>query len=570
VTYANNLPAYPYLQQYLLIDQTIHWADPLGEMGSFQAFAGPMPLVAHLHGGENPSAYDGNPDSWFTPGAAGQRLTGKGFVTNVSQYPNSQQTTMLWTHDHCLGATRLTVYAGLVYLYLLRDQYDTGQPGTGLNLPAGAYEIEMAIQDRQFDTHGQLYFPSSFPGGLAGPPPDPAVHPFWIPMFLGDVMVVNGKSWPYLTVEPRRYRFRLLNGCNSRFLELSLANQNAQGSAPAIWQIGTDGGLLDAPVQLGNSANSLQLTLAPAERADIIVDFAPYAGQTLQLANSAPAPFPYGSPPDPTTAGRVLEFRVGTSVSGGADTSYDPAAPGATLRGGTGQPPQIVSLSATAPAQISQVRQITLIEVDTAAGTAQLLLNNTNWDGVTSSGRPVTGAVFRDPGDWVTELPQVGATERWEFINLTMDTHPIHLHLGQFQLLNRQACNATAYQAAWTAAFSQAGSSYVPDAGSPLAYDRPNADGAIGGNPAFSPYLQGSVIAPDANEVGWKDTFRANPGQVTRVMVRWAPQDVAVGGVQAGQNLYPFDPTEGPGYVWHCHILDHEDNEMMRPLVITV
>ena len=260
-TFVNNLPMSPLLQRYLIVDQTVHWADPLGEMGSFTPYSGPPPVVAHLHGGATPSAYDGNPDSWFTPGPADQRLTGNGFVTNVYEYPNVQEATMLWLHDHCLGATRLTVYGGLVALYLLRDQYDTGQPGMGLNLPAGAYEIEMAIQDRQFDTNGQWLFPWSAPGGLQGPPPDPAVHPFWIPMFLGDVMVVNGKSWPYLEVEPRRYRFRVLNGCNSRFLELKLVNPATQ----PFWQIGSDGGLLDAPVKLNDpaSASPLSLLLAP-------------------------------------------------------------------------------------------------------------------------------------------------------------------------------------------------------------------------------------------------------------------------------------------------------------------
>jgi FtsP/CotA-like multicopper oxidase with cupredoxin domain len=564
VTYFNDLPAVPVLQKYLTVDQTIHWADPLNQMGSRAPYSGPPPLVTHLHGGEVASTDDGNPLAWFTPGAAGQRLAGKGFVTNVYHYPNAQEATTLWYHDHALGAARLNVYAGLAGFYLLRDQYDTGAPASGLNLPAGAYEIEMMIQDRQFDTNGQWLFPAGPMGGLQGPPPDPARNPYWIPMFLGDVMVVNGKSWPYLAVEPRRYRLRILNGCNARVLELRLVNRDTQARGPAFWQIGSDGGLLDRPVMLKDPANAsgLRLLMSPAERADIIVDFAGYQGQTLRLANSALAPYPNGSPPDPQTTGQVMEFRVGSIVSGGSDTSFNPAAGGA-LRGGTSQPPPIVHLSA---APLYQKRQLTLVETPGPNGPTQKLLNNTQWDGSNpATGIPVPGSHPDGLGDWVTELPRIGSTELWEIINLTGDAHPIHLHLVQFQLANRQACGSTDYQIAWAAAFGQPGGASVPAGGPPLPYTHPNLDGALGGNPAFSSYLQGAVIPPDPNETGWKDTVRMYPGQVTRILVRWAPQDVPAGSAQAGQNLYPFDPTVGPGYVWHCHMIDHEDNEMMRP-----
>jgi FtsP/CotA-like multicopper oxidase with cupredoxin domain len=567
VMHLNELPTSPRLWQYLTVDQTIHWADPLGHMGDRSPYAGPPPVVPHLHGGVVPSASDGLPDAWFTPGVTGQRLTGRGFISNVYHYPNSQPATTLWLHDHALGLTRLNVYAGLSVFYLLRDQYDTGVPGTGLNLPAGAHEIELMIQDRQFDANGQWLFPASFPGGLQGPPPNPTIHPYWIPMFLGDAMIVNGKTWPYLEVEPRRYRFRVVNGCNARFVDLQLVDRATAAPGPAIWQIGSDGGLLDQPVQLSAATTPAPtgLLLAPAERADIIVDFAGHAGQTLRLANSAAAPYAGGSTPDPATTGQVMEFRVGHTVSGGSDTSYNPAA-GAPLRGGAGRPPAIVRLESE-PLAIK--RQLTLIDLKSASGSYKLLLNNTRWDGMNpTTQQPVTGSRPDGLDNWVTELPVIGSTELWEIINLSDDAHPVHLHLVQFQLLNRQAALVFPYYTAWAARFGLPGGSSIPEAGPPMRFTVPNADGAYGGNPAFAPYLSGSPIPPEPGEQGWKDTVKVYPGQVTRLLVRWASQDVPAGAVSPGQNTYPFDPTAGHGYVWHCHILDHEDNEMMRPVLL--
>jgi FtsP/CotA-like multicopper oxidase with cupredoxin domain len=565
VTYANNLPLPPFLQEYLTVDQTIHFADPLNQMGSRAPYAGPVPVVTHLHGCEVASSFDGGPDSWFTPGFA---ITGPGFVTNVSTYPNSQECTTLWFHDHALGMTRINVYAGLAGFYFLRDAYDTGIPGTGLNLPAGPYEIELAIQDRQFDTNGQWFFPDSAPGGLNGPPPNPDVHPYWIPEFFGDAMVVNGKTWPYLEVEPRRYRFRLLDGCNARFLQMWLANAHDNRPGPPIWQIGTDGGLLDNPVALTdhNDRHGHKLFLAPGERADIIIDFADFEGQTFTLLNRAAAPYPSGDAPDPQTNGQIMQFRVNQKLQG-KDTSFDPR--GSTLRGGTGQLPVIVRMAdpstgtVAAGVQIAARRQLTLKESEGPGGPLEVLVNNTLWDGIRqNTGTPIPGFVPDGRGDWLSELPSVGSTELWEIINLTEDAHPIHLHLVQFQLVNRQRFRAK-YEDAWEAAFP--GGAYIPGYGPPADYNTPNADGALGGNPAITPYLEGPWAPPEPGEAGWKDTVKAFPGQVTRIVVRWAPQDTALSDAGPGMNLYSFDPTTGPGYVWHCHIIDHEDNEMMRP-----
>lgn len=264
----------------------------------------PPPIVTHLHGAQVPSAFDGNPESWFTPG---QAQTGPGFTTNIYTYPNAQEATTLWFHDHALGLTRINVYAGLAAFYLLRDGYDAGIAGTGLDLPSGKYEVELAIQDRQFDSNGQWFFPAGEPAGLNSTPPNPETHPFWIPEFFGDAIVVNGKTWPYLNVEPRRYRFRILNACNARFLELEIAVASSDRPGPTIWQIGTDGGLLDEPVAIGGDGRRRdgKLLLAPAERAHVIVDFSDLRTQ----------PFSCGTRPMPPTLPETRPTRTPTAKS---------------------------------------------------------------------------------------------------------------------------------------------------------------------------------------------------------------------------------------------------------------
>ncbi len=471
VTYQNNL-VNPALLPYLPIDQTLHWADPLGcnmdASCATQRYTGPVPIVTHLHGGEVPSAFDGHPEAWFTPGLA---IKGPTFVTNTYIYPNGQEATTLWYHDHALGITRLNVYAGLAGFYLLRDPVN--EPS---NLPAGSYEREIVVQDRMFDTNGQLYYP-------AGGDRD---HPFWVDMFMGDTIVVNGKVWPYLNVEPRRYRFRLLNGSNSRIYTFQL--QTTSGSAgPAFWQIGTDGGLLDTPIKV------TQLTMAPGERADVIVDFAGKSGTSFILKNSDGSRSWSGG-----TISEIMKVNVSLPLSG-ADGSLNPAT-GPSLRPKN----PIVKLSPTVTSS-TPTRYMTL-EKDNG----QYLLN----------GKPFDAAI--------TELPRVGATEVWQLDNKTGDTHPIHLHLIEFQVLSGSSRNLST-----------------------------------------------------ANASGWKDTIPVTLWDTVSIVTRWAPQDTPAGGVQPGQNFFDFNPTTplgstdpvfgypgGPGYVWHCHILEHEDNEMMRPLVI--
>jgi spore coat protein A, manganese oxidase len=601
ITYINNLP-YPNnskLEPDLTIDQTIHWADPFHQMGSTQPYKGVIPTVVHLHGAEVASFYDGAPEAWFTQdghhGLGYSTLKPTSANAAIYQYPNTQQATTLWFHDHALGMTRINVFSGLAAFYLLRDQFDTGLPGNPLGLPAGPQEIELLIQDRQFDTNGQLLFPDGSPAanptGLNGPPPNPSIHPFWIPEFFGDAMVVNGKTWPFLNVEPRRYRFRFLNASNARFLQMTTVDSSSQAAGPAFWQIGTDGGLLDRPALLNdpNSSSPLQLFLAPSERADIIIDFSGLAGRTFTLTNSAAFPFPSGGPPDPAVDGQIMQFRVNLPLSS-KDTTYNPAS-GAPLRGGANQEPAIVRLANPATGTLAAgvtpnaKRQLILVEVEGPGGPIEVLVNNSKWNGLREGTfTPIPGSSSDRAGQsiFLTELPRLSSTEEWEIMNLTQDAHPIHIHLIQFQLINRQNADIDNYRALYDSQFpggtfnglkpdgtwgpiQYPAGVYIPGYGPPGTYTSPNTNGAIGGNPAFDPFLQGSIILPDANEIGWKDTLKMYPGMVTRIVIRFAPISLPVGAPKLGQNPYVFDPTVGPGYVWHCHILDHEDNEMMRP-----
>jgi len=573
VTYENNLFNQTYASVNLYADQTLHWADPLKEgmmatppnMMNMLPYTGPIPVSPHLHGGEVPSESDGGPDAWFTPGKV---YTGPSWtydaVLNPNPaddqyiYPNTQEEATLWWHDHGLGVTRLNVYAGLAGFYFLRGPNEEADklPGwSGDDLvkevaPVGKSgtfnpnpylpEIEIVFQDRMFDDRGGLYFPNL--------PPNPMDHPFWTPEFLGDIMTVNGKTWPYLSVAPRKYRFRLLNGSNARFYEIWLQDLVSGVMGPQIIQIGTDGGLLDAPVSIAG-----KLLMAPGERADIIIDFSTSApNQVLTLKNSGRTPFPKGGPPNGATVGRLMQFVVNGQMVSTADPTVagtDKSLVPASLRTPT---VKLVNYATATPAVTPAIkRQLTVNEVMGMGGPLEVLVNNSKWD--------MNGMM--NPGLGETELPVEGTTEIWQIINTTADAHPMHLHLVEFQLVSRQPYNISKFNKAYNTAF---GGAFVPAVGPPLPYNTPNADGAIGGNPAITPFLQGAPMPAAPNEQGWKDTFIAYPGEVTTFIIRFAPTDKAIN-APASDLLYSFDPSQGPGYVWHCHIIDHEDNEMMRP-----
>ncbi|HEY4682569.1 MAG TPA: multicopper oxidase [Candidatus Acidoferrales bacterium] len=440
VKWINSLPA----THFLPVDNTLAGA----ETNASRA-------VVHLHGGHVRPENDGGPNDWFLPGNF-----------KIFDYPNSQRATTLWFHDHALAITRLNVYAGLAGFYLIRDGEEDS-----LNLPSGAYEIPLVIQDRSFNNDGSLFYPNT---GQGAPPPVP---PIWVPEFFGDTSLVNGKVWPFLNVEPRKYRFRFLNGCNARFLNLKLLESTAGGIildpaafGPVFNQIGNEGGFLPELVALN------EILLGSAERADVIIDFSGHEGKYFVLQNNAPSPFGgvFDPSADEAPLPEIMQFRVTLPLSG-MDTSSLPS-----------KLPDITDL----PRQ-SAVRDLTLEELLDANDNPIMLM--------------LDGKHFDEP---ISQMPKLNTTEIWRLINLTGDTHPIHLHLVQFQVLDRRPFDVDFFNLTKQIKFT------------------------------------GPPVRPAPNERGRKDTVRANPAEVTRIKALF---DIA------GK------------YVWHCHILEHEDNDMMRP-----
>jgi FtsP/CotA-like multicopper oxidase with cupredoxin domain len=477
---------------FLPVDPTLDWANPNAmsvPLPPFPSFPPGFPLaqksvpiVPHLHGGENPSYYDGYPDAWWT--ADGK--TGMAFTTNNYIFPNVQQPTTLWYHDHTMGITRLNNYAGLTGLYVIREMNDPIAPF----LPSRENEIPLIIQDRSFHADGSLFYD---PAGA-----NPSIHPYVPPEFFGNTIMVNGKVWPNLNVKPQQYRFRVLNGSNARFYHLHLSNQHK------FIQIGSDGGYLPQPAELSS------LMIAPAERADILIDFSSLApGTTVILRNNASAPFPDGTAADPETVGQIMQFTVIN------DTVLPPQ-----------KLPQVLNNIPQLKPEIT--RTLTLFEQEGPNGPLKVTLD---------------GQLWRNP---VSELPRAGTTEDWQIANLTTDTHPIHLHLIQFLLVSRQKFRSDDYLRDWQTL------NQTTTPGTPPYFVKPKA-------PPIESYLKGHPTAPPSSEKGWKDTIQMNPGEVTTIRVRFTSQD---------GSPFPFDPSLGPGYVWHCHMLEHEDNEMMRPLKI--
>ncbi|KAL2609728.1 hypothetical protein R1flu_028301 [Riccia fluitans] len=461
-------------ETFLITDRSIHWANPK---------RGGVPIVTHLHGGELESAYDGHPEAWFT--ASGEK--GKKFVTQNYTYPNSQPATLLWYHDHTVGITRNNVLAGLAGLYILRSPSEDPK-----HLPSGDYEIPLVIQDKQFWANGSINFPDVGDS--------PANHPNWCPEYFGDTILVNGKVWPYLNVYPAKYRFRMLNGANARFFNLTLSEPSLK-----FIQIGTDGGFL--PFSLTRP----YLLIGPAYRLDLIIDFSKIApGTKIYLNNSASAPFPAGDDAFVPRISSVLEFRVLRKPS--------------KLRiPFTSVPKSFVPVPRPYYNLKKNVhRRLTLTEADDLDGNPLFsLLDNRRWE---------------DP---VTEKPKLGSVEVWDIINLTPDAHPIHLHLIQFLLLQQQEFNQTLYEL--EDVNGGAGCSLSQSFGHPK-----------------SCFIE-APRGPSHEQVGWKDTVIVYPSTVTRLWTKWTTRE---------GKPFSFDATSGPGYVWHCHILDHEDNDMMRPLKV--
>jgi spore coat protein A len=526
ITWANNITS----QSLYTVDPTIHWANPNGMMMPTAPFrpyqAGyaqaqyPVPLVTHVHGAVVYSGSDGGPEQWFTANG----IHGPDYYTyepttpnaSVYYYHNTQDPTTLWYHDHALGITRLNVMSGLAGFYLLRDPADT----VASLLPSGEYEVPLVIQDRVFLQNGDMYFP------LDAVNPD--VHPYWGPEFFGNTIMVNGLVWPNMNVDRGQYRFRFLEGSNARFYTLSFVTDydatTGEGTARPFTQIGTDGGYLPEAVTLN------EFTFAPGQRVDILFDFSEFEpGTTIILKNTAGSPYPGDDiPADPATTGQIIQFTVTDNEGYAAEDLPSPLNPMSM--------PTIIS-----PSEADEVRMLPYFEEMSAASEPL--------------GVFLTGQKWAAP---ITEDPTVGSTEYWYLINPTGDAHPIHLHLVQFQLVARAPIDAEGYTIAWLRANPDAlnpDRTSLEDAFRPIPipeegpYVPPN-------NIDVARFVTGARELPADEEQGWFDTIITPPEYVTVVQVRFKQQD---------GSAFPFDATAGPGYVWHCHILDHEDNEMMRP-----
>ena len=414
IQWSNDLPR----KHFLPIDYTLHGCGrDIPEVRS----------SVHVHGARVPTRDDGYPEDWFVPG-----------TSKTSLYPLQQEAATLWYHDHAMGINRLNHYAGLFGAFLIRDAHEDA-----LHLPSGPYEIPLFFYDRNLTRDGQLFYPTS---------PDPEKP--WVSEFEGDALLINGKIRPFLDVEPRLYRFRTINAANSRFYGLTLSNKQ-----PLI-QIGSDQGLLAAPVELP------RLTIAPGERADLLIDFTQSAGQTLHLR---------------TGALDILEFRVAPK----------PSLPSSRIP----LPSLFRPLPRTPESAATLTRRITLNEYqDGAQNSMLMLLNRRHW---------------HEP---VTERPKLNSTEIWEFVNQTEDVHPMHLHLVRFQILDRRPFDTFAFLMKKEMRFT------------------------------------GPPDPPAPNELGWKDIAQCPPGIITRILVKFEG--------------YPGD------YLYHCHILEHEANDMMRPFEV--
>jgi spore coat protein A len=521
VTYTNSLPAiHP-----LPVDTTLMGAD------------GAVNRVSpHLHGGFVTWEYDGGPFAWFAPDGS----HGESFVNNVFWYPNQQSARLMWYHDHALGITRLNAYAGLAAPYVLRDSFEESLISRGL-IPDHTFEIPLVIQDKSFDTFGQLAYDSDYvESGAeymppAGGPPLPAIS--CVPEFFGDTTIINGTCFPKVSLKPAVYRFRILNGAQARFYNLNLFYANSDGTqadprkpGPPFIQIGTEGGFLPVPVVLNSpprlmafgadgNASRYNLLLAPAERADILIDLRSVpSGSRLILHNerrhrSRPAILPAKAAQQVPTRGICCE-------------SMSAAQPRLDLI-------RLVAALAIrlAPAELifpvrNASRRLTLNEdfddfgrlIQRLGTDVSLRKNN---EGLVTYARDYLAAP--------TEKPVLGAVERWQIFNLTGDTHPIHFHLVNVHVVSRRP------------------------------FDLASFGGAI--------VFTGPPRGPDLNEMGWKETVRMNPGEVTTVDMKFdlprVPYSVPFS--PRLQSTYGINAYE---YVWHCHILEHEEHDMLRPVAL--
>ncbi|XP_010243814.1 PREDICTED: multicopper oxidase LPR1-like [Nelumbo nucifera] len=466
------VPTYVTWQNYLPQSHILPW-DPT--IPTAIPKNGGVPTVVHLHGGVHPSGDDGHALAWFT---SGFRETGSTWSKATYTYPNVQHSGNLWYHDHTVGLTRVNLLAGLIAAYNIRDP----TLDASLNLPSGPkFDRNLMIFDRSFSTDGSLYM--NYTGIV------PSIHPQWQPEYFGHAIVVNGKAWPFIRVQRRKYRFRIINAANARYFNLFLSN------GLSFTQIGSDASYLPAPVQ------TQSILLAPSEIADVIIDFSTSKATNIILKNNANYPYPNGSSVDNLNS-NVMKFVITPGNPTVPDTSTIPAS--------------LVTYKASTTDAAVATRYIVLYEYTDSSGSSTHLYIN--------------GKRFEDP---VTETPKSGSTEIWQVINLTADDHPLHIHLATFQAIKIQKLtNVTQF----TNCMTQNNDAIACNVGS---------------------HLTGSLMDVPATEKTWKNAVKISPGTQTSVVVKFNLVDT--------NSPYPFDATTQPGYVYHCHILDHEDNAMIRP-----
>lgn len=511
----------PTIEAHVGEQTTVHYRSELAEHifaadldtslhGVTERYRGQPVTSMHLHGGVTPPEFDGNPERLMLPHHG----------TAVFEFPNRQEAGHLWYHDHAMAITRANVYAGLAGMYFLRDGHDTGTSGNPLGLPAGEHEIPLILQEKIFraDGHQSLRSTPVVPQGM------------WEGGAVGDRGLVNGRVWPRMTVDRGLYRFRLINAASFSVWNLFFSNRMP------FWVIGNEGGLLNAPVRTRSFA------AAPAERFDLLVDFSSLApGEMVELCNDLAPPF------QAAMLGEVVMSRFCRFVAG-ADRGDRRPVP-TTLRGGRGQPARIPPIATP-----QRVRRVSVSQpYELRVPPAIMSLNNLR---------------YADPQ---IEKPRAGTTERWDIINITPDPHPIHLHLVMFRILGRRPLRTVAYQAAHPQ--PPIGTRWAPDPGD---------------------FYAGPMRGPAAWEAGWKDTVHAVGGHVTSIVVRFPTAEElgfdpdaifssdptrswtrpsgghAVAPSASGQHRHAAaTPVHGmvtkdlQGYVWHCHILDHEDHDMM-------
>ena len=570
ITWRNQLPLTGHL---LPVDFTLHRANPI--MKTIQD--GFTPLVTHLHGAESNANSDGYPEAWYTQtfGGQGPAETGAFYTGNQYTYDNDQEAASLWYHDHALGLTRLNVYAGLAGFYRLTDKNEQDLIKQNV-LPKEA--IPLVIQDKAFTTDAQLYFPAHaedvLPDGNGGSGSvlEEVGEDFFaenaggasaLPEFFGDHILVNGAPWPNLDVGRGAVTYELLNGSDSRFYLLDLVEIDDDGEDEVTATvIGTDGGLLPQAVAFDHP-----IVLAPGDRIDIAIDFsAADIGDVVQLLNSGPDYSPFkgfengslldavaATPEDPV--GNVMQFTV--TKKGVADKTVFLTA-GDTLN------PDYVDITdgPLGDGAFDPVRRVGLFEGADEYGRVQPLLGKAEAgefhlykEGDVPPGEGLATEI-RDfgPLNWAddtTETPVAGSTEKWEVYNFTADAHPVHLHLTQYQGIER-------HEIQFQDGEEEDG---IPD--------DTTGDGLI----SYGTYIDESEIDFAVADIWVADTpITLEPeegGRQDTIYVPSGPRETGVDGANIGSMLEIAVNFEKAGqYVWHCHILSHEDHEMMRPMEV--